>query len=80
MRRIAVLCLALWASLAWAQEFPAKPLRMVIGYAAGGPTDVIGRILAQDMAASLGQPVVVENKTGANGLIGTVDVNKAPGV
>src|SRR4051812_41484622 len=51
---------------------------MVIGYAAGGPTDVIGRIVAQDMAASLGQPVVVENRTGANGLIGTLEVKKAP--
>jgi tripartite-type tricarboxylate transporter receptor subunit TctC len=70
--------LAFCASLAFAQDFPAKPLRLVIGYAAGGPTDVIGRLLAQDMAASLGQPVVVENKTGANGLIGTLEVKKAP--
>src|SRR5205807_2008698 len=44
----------------------------------GRPTDVIGRLIAQDMAASLGQPVVVENKTGANGLIGTLEVKKAP--
>jgi len=70
--------IALCISCAQAQDFPAKPLRMVIGYAAGGPTDVIGRIVAQDMAASLGQPVVVENRTGANGLIGTLEVKKAP--
>src|SRR3954468_18590867 len=78
MRRALLALLALCASVAFAQEFPAKPLRLVIGYAAGGPTDVIGRLLAQDMAAFLGQPVVVENKTGANGLIGTLEVKKAP--
>jgi len=78
VRRVLLLCVALWAGIAGAQEFPAKPVRLVIGYAAGGPTDVIGRLIAQDMAASLGQPVVVENKTGANGLIGTLEVKKAP--
>ena len=77
MRR-ALLLLTLCTSFAFAQDFPAKPLRLVIGYAAGGPTDVIGRLIAQDMAATLGQPVVVENKTGANGLIGTLEVKKAP--
>ena len=78
MKRAFLICVALWISCAQAQDFPAKPLRMVVGYAAGGPTDVIGRIIAQDMAASLGQPVVVENRTGANGLIGTLEVKKAP--
>jgi len=78
VRRVLLLCVALWAGIAGAQEFPAKPVRLVIGYAAGGPTDVIGRLIAQDMAATLGQPVVVENKTGANGLIGTLEAKKAP--
>ncbi|MBW8906809.1 MAG: tripartite tricarboxylate transporter substrate binding protein [Betaproteobacteria bacterium] len=78
MKRALLIGIALCISCAQAQDFPAKPLRMVIGYAAGGPTDVIGRIVAQDMAASLGQPVVVENRTGANGLIGTLEVKKAP--
>jgi tripartite-type tricarboxylate transporter receptor subunit TctC len=77
--RVLIAVVALWASTVLAQEFPAKPVRLVIGYAAGGPTDVIGRLLAQDMAGSLGQPVVVENRTGANGLIGTLEVKKAPG-
>ena len=54
-----------------AQEFPSKPIRFVVGFAAGGPTDVIARIVAQDMTASLGQGVVVENRTGANALIAT---------
>lgn len=68
---------ALFALGAQAQGFPAKPVRLVVGYSAGGPTDVIARLLAQDMSATLGQGVVVENKTGANGLIGTLEVKKA---
>lgn len=57
--------------------YPTQNIRMVIGFAAGGPTDVIGRILAQHMSASLGQSVVVENRTGANSLIATREVAKA---
>ncbi|MGH8764812.1 MAG: Bug family tripartite tricarboxylate transporter substrate binding protein, partial [Burkholderiales bacterium] len=62
---------------AMAQNFPTKPVKMVVGYSAGGPTDVIARVIAQDMSASLGQSVLVENKTGANGLIGTMEVKRA---
>lgn len=63
---------------ALAQNFPAKPVKLVVGYAAGGPTDVIARVLAQDMSSSLGQPVVIENRTGANGLIATQEVKRSP--
>ena len=49
--------------------FPTRSIRLVVGFAAGGPTDVIGRLIAQDMSATLGQPVIVENRTGANGMI-----------
>lgn len=51
--------------------YPNRPIRLVVGFAAGGPTDVIGRLIAQDMSATLGQPVLVENRTGANALIAT---------
>ena len=78
MSRIFGFLLALLPLTSFGQEFPAKPVKLVVGYSAGGPTDVIARIVAQDMAASLGQGVVVENKTGANGLIGTLEVKKAP--
>ena len=61
-----------------AQDYPTKPIRMVVGYAAGGPTDVIARLVAQDLQTALGQTVVVENKTGANGNIATEDVARAP--
>jgi tripartite-type tricarboxylate transporter receptor subunit TctC len=51
--------------------YPNRSIRLVVGFAAGGPTDVIARIIAQDMSGTLGQPVVVENRTGANALIAT---------
>lgn len=72
-----LLSLIFFSGVAAAQTFPDKPVRLVVGYSAGGPTDVIARVLAQDMTASLHQSVVVENKTGANGLIGTMEVKKA---
>lgn len=60
-----------------AQDYPARPITLVVGFAAGGPTDVIGRILAQELSAALGQPVIVQNKTGANSLLGTQVVQHA---
>lgn len=78
---IGILGAALGSSLAPVSAqpaaYPSQNIRMVIGFAAGGPTDVIGRILAQHMSASLGQSVVVENRTGANSLIATKEVAKA---
>ena len=53
------------------QGFPTKPIRIVVGFAAGGPTDVIARIIGQDMSAMFGQSVVIDNRTGANSLIAT---------
>jgi tripartite-type tricarboxylate transporter receptor subunit TctC len=66
-----VLALAAFCSTVGAQTFPTKPVTMIIPFAAGGPTDVIGRVLAQAMSKSLGQTVVVENVTGAGGTIAT---------
>ena len=61
-----------------AQEFPAKPVKFVVGFGAGGPTDVIARIVAQDMTVSMGQAFIVENRPGANAIIATEFVAKAP--
>ncbi len=58
-------------------NYPTQPIKMIIGFAAGGPTDVIGRILADHMGKSMGQSVLVENRTGANSLIATKEVAKA---
>jgi tripartite-type tricarboxylate transporter receptor subunit TctC len=60
-----------------AQEYPAHPITLVVPYAAGGGNDVIARIVAERMSASLGEPVVVENRGGAGGTIATRQVAKA---
>jgi len=58
-------------------NYPTRPIRFVVGFAAGGPTDVIARIIGQDMSATLGQTVVVENRAGANAQIATELVARA---
>jgi len=65
------------AFAASAADYPNKPIKLVIGYAAGGGTDLLGRIIAEEMAARLGQQVVVENKPGASGAIAASDVASA---
>nr|ALV86316.1 hypothetical protein [uncultured bacterium 5] len=75
-RIIAFLCCAIAAS-ASAQDFPAKPVTLVIPFAAGGPTDVVARVLAQSMSKTLGQQVIVENALGAGGTIAATKVARA---
>jgi tripartite-type tricarboxylate transporter receptor subunit TctC len=65
--------------LAFAQAYPSKPVRMVIGFPAGGPADIFGRSLAQGMAAELGQSVIVENISGVGGVLGVERAVKSPG-
>jgi tripartite-type tricarboxylate transporter receptor subunit TctC len=62
---------------AWAQAYPSRPLTIVVGLAAGGSTDVIARMIAERMKSSLGQPVIVENVTGAGGTIAAGRVARA---
>ena len=74
----AIVGLSLQTQAVQAQNnYPSQPVRVLIGFAAGGPTDVIGRILAQHMTQSMGQTVLVENRTGANSLIATKEVAKS---
>jgi tripartite-type tricarboxylate transporter receptor subunit TctC len=61
-----------------AQTFPNKPVRFLIGFAAGGPTDFLARVIGQKLAEITGQPVVVDNRPGANGLVAADLVIKAP--
>ena len=70
--------LALAAGAGWCQAYPAKPVRMVVPYVAGGSLDVISRLFAQGMSEDLGQPFVVENRPGANGNVGTEQVARSP--
>jgi tripartite-type tricarboxylate transporter receptor subunit TctC len=65
------------ASAAWAQSYPSKPIVLVVPFAAGGPTDVVARTLGTAMSKTLGQTVVVENKTGAGGTIAAAYTAKA---
>src|SRR5258707_9900056 len=64
---------------AGAQDYPSRPVTMVVPYGAGGPTDTIGRIVAEGMRASLRQRVVIENVTGASGTIGVGRAARASG-
>ena len=68
---------ALLPALANAQSYPNRPIKLVVGYAAGGGTDIIGRLAAQYLSIRMNQPVVVENKPGAGGNIATEAVAKA---
>lgn len=73
---VALSCAA--ALPAAAQAWPTKPIRMIIPYGAGGGSDILGRNLAQKLSESLGQTVVVENRPGADGIIGTEFTVRAP--
>jgi tripartite-type tricarboxylate transporter receptor subunit TctC len=64
--------------IAMAQTYPSKPVRFVVGFPAGGPNDILGRIVAQWLSQKLGQPFNVENKGGKSGNIATEDVVRAP--
>jgi tripartite-type tricarboxylate transporter receptor subunit TctC len=64
--------------LAWAQAYPARPVRMIVGFAAGGSTDISARLMAQWLTERLGQSFVVENRPGAGSNIGTEAVVNAP--
>ncbi len=77
---IAVLAavLAAWTIDAPAQAYPAKPLRMIVGFAPGGGTDVTARAIVQQLSDGLGQRVVIDNRPGANGVVGTEITARSP--
>lgn len=81
MIRIASACMAAAALVgaggAWAQAYPSKPITLVVGFPPGGGNDVMGRLVAERLREELGQPVVVENRTGADGAIAAQYVARA---
>jgi tripartite-type tricarboxylate transporter receptor subunit TctC len=77
MKRIAVLMLALCAGGAFGQTYPSKPIRIIVPYAAGGTSDILARQIGPELNKAWGQPVVVENRPGANGNVGADLVAKS---
>ena len=79
MRTVLAVAAGLMVSLAaHAQDFPTKPIRIVMGFPAGGPLDQHARLLSEKLQAELGQPIVMDYKPGAGGTLGAQDVMKAP--
>ncbi len=77
LRCLAMIAATLAASGATAQDYPTRPIRMIVAFSAGGTTDYVARLIADRVKGALGQAVVVENKPGANGAIGADYVSKA---
>jgi tripartite-type tricarboxylate transporter receptor subunit TctC len=83
LHRLGLAAMAGALALSWASgpafaQYPAKPVRVVVPFAAGGTPDVVGRIISQQLAAQTGQAFVVENRPGADGVLGAQTVAEAP--
>lgn len=77
-RRLALAAFfAVLAPSAWSQDYPTKAIRIIDAFAAGATTDILARIIASRMSQTFGQPVIIENKTGANGVVGSEYVAKS---
>jgi len=77
-RSFKCILLSVAAASVLAQGYPDKPLKLVVPFPPGGPTDIVGRLVAQKLAEGIGQPVVVENRPGAGGTVGSTAVARAP--
>src|SRR4051794_4132542 len=78
LRAIACVTLALCFAVAHAQPYPARAVKVVVAYPPGGAVDVVARILSPSLQAQLKQPIVVENRSGAGGVVGHASVAKSP--
>ena len=78
MLRFLIALLVLGAQAAFAQGYPTKPIHLIVPFPPGGPTDIVGRLVGQKLAAGLGQPVIVENRPGAGGTVGSTAAAKMP--
>src|ERR1044071_7880297 len=78
IRTFAALYLVLFALAASAQTYPTRPIRFIVPFPPGGGNDIVGRIVAVRLGEALGQPLVVDNRGGAGGTIGTDLAAKAP--
>ena len=78
LRLLVSAILGLAAGVAAAQAYPSKPIHLIVPFPPGGPTDIVGRLVAQKVSEGVGQPVVVENRAGAGGTVGSSAAAKAP--
>ena len=77
VRSLALACLLAGTCAAWSQDYPTRPVRIILPFPAGGGSDLIGRLVAQKLTTALGQPAVVENRAGASGNIAAEIVAKS---
>jgi tripartite-type tricarboxylate transporter receptor subunit TctC len=77
MRKIAAICLLLFSGLCFSQAYPSRPIRLIVPFPPGGSNDIVARMLATQLGEKLGQSVVIENKGGAGGVVGTEMVAKS---
>jgi tripartite-type tricarboxylate transporter receptor subunit TctC len=77
IRALCLLGVLAWPGMLAAQDFPNRPIKFIVPFPAGGPSDTISRILTEKMASLLGQPIVIENRSGAGGMIGIASVAKS---
>ena len=75
--QIVLAAILVTCGLARAEDWPARPITLVVPYGAGGPTDVVGRLFAQEMSERLGRQIIVENVAGAGGMTGAKRVTDA---
>ncbi|HEV3009274.1 MAG TPA: tripartite tricarboxylate transporter substrate binding protein [Burkholderiales bacterium] len=78
MKTVLALLLAVFSSVSFSQAYPNKPIRMIIPFPPGGSNDVVGRAIGQQLSERLGQGVVIDNRGGAGGIIGTEQAAKSP--
>jgi tripartite-type tricarboxylate transporter receptor subunit TctC len=78
MKKLILILASLAAGAAFAQDYPSRPIRVVVPYSAGGSSDGPMRVIAQEMSKQLGQQMIVENKPGQGAMLGSADVVKAP--
>jgi tripartite-type tricarboxylate transporter receptor subunit TctC len=77
IRALCLIGFLAWPGILAAQDFPNRPVKFIVPFPAGGPADTISRILTEKMASLLGQPIVIENRSGAGGMIGIASVAKS---
>ena len=75
---IAVAALSLLSAAVVAQDYPSRPVKVIVPFGAGGPTDIFTRLLAEELRKALGEPLVMENRPGAGTIIGTDAAAKSP--